>query len=43
MEESVPSGAHRSTSTERVKRERVVLERDSGPRPEARKEDKGKR
>ena len=37
-------GAYRSSSTaERVKKERVVLERDSGPRPGARKEETGKR
>ena len=36
--------AYRSTSTaERVKKERIVLERDSGPRLEARKEEKDKR
>ena len=44
MEERVPVGAYRGTSTaERVKKERIVLKRDSGPRPEARKEEKGKR
>ena len=44
MEERVPAGVYRNTSTaERVKKERTVLERDSGPRPEARKEEKGKR
>ena len=43
-EERVPVEAHRSTSTaERVRKERIVLERDSAPRPEARKEEKGKR
>ena len=43
-EDRVPAGANRSTSTaERLKKERIVLERDSGPRPEARKEEKGKR
>ena len=42
--ERVPTGVYRSTSTApRVKKERIVLERDSGPRPEARKEEKGKR
>ena len=44
VEERVPVGAYRSTSTaETVKKERIVLEKDSGPRPEARKEEKGKR
>ena len=44
MEERVPVGVYRITSTmARVKRERVVLERYSGPRLEARKEEKGKR
>ena len=34
---------YRNTSTAaKVKKERIVLERDSGPRPEARKEEKGK-
>ena len=44
VEERVAVGAYMSTSSaERVKKERIVLERDSGPRPEARKEEKGKR
>ena len=43
-EARVPAGAYRSTSTAAMaKKERIVLERDSGPRPEARKEEKGKR
>ena len=43
-EERVPVGVYRNTSTAaRVKKERIVLERDSGPRPEARKEEKDKR
>ena len=43
-EERHPVGVYRNTSTAaRVKKERIVLERGSGPRPEARKEDKGKR
>ena len=43
-EEGVPAGVCRNTSTAaRVKKERIVLERDSGPRPEARKEKKGRR
>ena len=42
-EERVPVGAYRSTSTAaKVKKKRIVLERDSGPTPEVRKEDKGK-
>ena len=37
----VPIGVCRSTSTvAKVKKERIALERDSGPRTEARKEDK---
>ena len=37
-------GAYRSTSAaERAKKERIVLERDSGPRRETKKEEKGKR
>ena len=44
MEGRVPAGVYRNTSTAaRVKKERIVLERDSGPRSEARKEDKDKR
>ena len=40
----VPAGVYRSASTAaRVKKERIVLERDTGPRPEARKEEKGQR
>ena len=43
-EERDPVGAYRSTSTAaKVKKERIVLERDSGPRLEARKEERGKR
>ena len=43
-EDRVPVGAHRRTSTAaKVKEERIVLEMNSGPRPEARKGDKGKR
>ena len=43
-EERVPVGVYGKTSTAaRVKKERIVLERDSGPRPEARKGEKGKR
>ena len=42
--ERVPVGVYRSTSIAvRVKEERIVLARDSGPRPEARMEEKGKR
>ena len=41
-EHRVPDGAYRSTSTAaKVTKERIVLERDCGPRPEARKEGKG--
>ena len=37
-------GVYRNTSTvAKVKKERIVLERDSGLRPEARKQEKGKR
>ena len=44
VEERVPVRAFTNTSTaERVKRERIVLERDSSPRLEARREEKGKR
>ena len=44
MEERVPAGVYRNTSTAaRVKKERIVLERDSGPRPEARMEEEGTR
>ena len=44
MEEWVPVEVHRNTSTAaRVENERIVLERDSGPRPEARKEEKAKK
>ena len=45
MEEWVPTVVYRDTSTAvRVKKERIVLEeRSSGPRPEARKEEKEKR
>ena len=32
-----------ASSAARVKKERTVLEGDSGPKPEARKEEKGKR
>ena len=43
MEERVPVGVHRNTSTaERVNNGRVVLESDRGPGPEAGKEEKGK-
>ena len=44
-EDRVPVGVYRNTSTvaEVKKKERIVLERDSGPRPEARKAEKGKR
>ena len=43
-EERVPVGAYRSTSTlAKVKKERTVRESDSGPRPEARKEERCKR
>ena len=39
----VPVGAYSNISTaERVKKERIVLERDSGPRPEAGQEEKGR-
>ena len=39
-----PVGAYRGTSTEaEVKKERIVLEWDCGPRPEARKEEQNKR
>ena len=42
-EDRVPVGAYRNTSTAaKMKKERIVLERDCGPRPEATKE-KGKR
>ena len=42
--ERVPAGVYRHTSTAaRVIKERIVLERDSGPRLEATKEEKGKR
>ena len=42
--ERVPVGVHRNTSTAaRVKKVRIVLERDSGPRQEARTEEKDKR
>ena len=42
--ERVATGAHRHTSTTaRVKGERIVLELYSGPRPDAEKEEKGKR
>ena len=44
MVERVPAGVYRNTSTvASVKKERIVLGRDSGPRREARKEEKGKR
>ena len=44
MEERVATGAHRHTSTTaRVKGERIVLELYSGPRLDAEKEEKGKR
>ena len=36
-------GSQLERTVERVKKERIGLERDSGPRPEARKEEKGKR
>ena len=40
-EERVPVGVYRSTATAaKVKKERIVLERDNGPRLEARKEEK---
>ena len=43
-EERVQVGVYRSTSTAtKVNKERIVLERDSGRRPEARKEEKGQR
>ena len=43
-EERVPLGAYRSTaSAAKVKKERIVLERGSGPRSEARMEERGKR
>ena len=44
-EDRVPVGVYRNTSTvaEVKKKERIVLERDSGPTPEARKAEKGKR
>ena len=43
-EEIVPVGVYRNTSTVvEVKKERIVLERNSGPRPEARTEEKCKR
>ena len=43
MEERVPVGAYSSASiAERVRKEQIVLERDSGPRLEARKEEKSK-
>ena len=43
-EERVPVGVYRNISTvAKVKKERIVLERDSGPRPEARKEERDKR
>ena len=36
MEERVPAGVYRYVSTAAlVKKERIVLERDGGPRPEA--------
>ena len=42
-DERVPVGVYRNASTAaKVKKERIVLERDSGPRPEARKEEKGR-
>ena len=41
--EWVPVGVCRNTSAvARVKKERIVQERNSGPRPEARKEEQGK-
>ena len=44
FEEGHGKGAYRSISTvERVRKERIVLERDSAPRLEARKEEKDKR
>ena len=44
VEERVSIGAYRGTSTvERVRKERIVLERDRAPRLEARKEEKGQR
>ena len=43
MEERVTAEVFRKTSTAAgVKKERVVMERDSGPRLEARQEEKGK-
>ena len=43
VEERVPTGVYRNTSTAaRVKKERIVLERDRGPRSEARDEEKHK-
>ena len=40
----VQVGVYNNTSTvAKVREERIALEGDSGPRPEARKEDKGKR
>ena len=40
----VPIGVYRNSSTAaKVTKVRIVLERDSGPRPEARKVEKGKR
>ena len=43
-EERVAVGVYRNPSTAaKVKTERIVLERDSGPRPEARKEEQRKR
>ena len=42
-EERVPVEAYTRTSTAaKVKKERIVLESDSGPRPETRREEKGK-
>ena len=44
VEERLPIGAYRNTSTAaRVKKERIVLERESGPRLEARNEENCKR
>ena len=43
-DETVTVGVYRNTSTAaRVNKERIVLGRDSGPKSEARKEDKDKR
>ena len=43
-EERVLVGVYRNASTKtKVKKERIVLQRESGPRPEGRKEEKGKR